>query len=76
MKEISQYGPPVVVRSLSCVGGDRPGKTYRRRMNRKARSMGFATYAQFMAHLMSNPVMVRNINKIASAVTARRAVAL
>lgn len=33
---------PIVVRSLRCVGGDRPGKRYSRRANRKLRAGGMA----------------------------------
>lgn len=51
--------PEITVRSLSCVGGTRPGRKYTRRLNRQARARGFATFKDFVQFIAAH----RQINQ-------------
>lgn len=45
--------PEITVRSLAEVGGVREGRKYTRRLNRKARALGFNTFSAFVQHIAS-----------------------
>lgn len=60
------------VRTLTTVGGERPGKAMTRKKDRKARKLGFVNWQHFVQHLLNNPQLMENINRIAASITARR----
>ncbi|KVE35703.1 hypothetical protein [Burkholderia sp. BDU5] len=69
---MNRFENPIVVRTLTTVGGSRPGKAMTRKKDRKARKLGFVNWQHFIQHLLNNPQLMENINRIAAAVAARR----
>ena len=60
------------VRTLTTVGGTRPGKAMTRKKDRRARQLGFVNWQHFIQHVLNNPQLMENINRIAAVVAARR----
>lgn len=47
------------VRTLTSVGGTRPGRKYTRKKNRAARAIGFASHVAYVQHLFDRLVTRR-----------------
>ncbi|AQT27801.1 hypothetical protein HOR67_gp39 [Ralstonia phage RS-PI-1] len=69
---MNRFENPIVQRTLTPVGGTRPGKAMTRKKDRKARKLGFVNWQHFISTVMANPALAANIHRIAAAITARR----
>lgn len=62
----------IEVRTLTTVGGNRPGKSMTRKKNRQARKLGFVDYQAMIAHMLNNQSLFNNLVRIAQSITARK----
>lgn len=61
------YNAPHAVRSLRCVGGTRPRTVHSiRRLNRKARELGFQNWEAYMVAMTAHRKLLANLHSIAA----------